>query len=133
MKRTFYLLAPLALALGACTTSHPDIVTLDGADTRNCAPLVLDRGQMLILSLPSNPTTGYRWVIHDDAAPQLESLGPEVYSNPKGDSLIGADGQSTWRFKATTAGDATLRLAYQRPWESDSPPSQSVECTLRVQ
>lgn len=133
MKRTLYLLAPLALALGACTTSHPDIVTIDGADTRSCAPLVLDRGQTLILSLPSNPTTGYRWVVTDDAAPQLESLGPEVYSNPKVETLIGADGQSTWRFKAATEGDATLRLAYKRPWESDSPPSQSVECALRIQ
>ena len=60
------------------------------SDDRRC-PQSLQNGQQLIVSLPSNPTTGYRWILHESAPEQLRGLGPEVFSNPK-DDVIGGDG-----------------------------------------
>jgi inhibitor of cysteine peptidase len=85
-----------------------------------------------VVTLPSNPTTGFRWSIIENAVPQLQSLGQEVYSNPEGDGLIGAEGRSTWRFRAAEVGSTHLKFAYQRPWETEAPPSQVVDCAIEV-
>ena len=109
------LLLPTSLALlTACAgqeSAPPSSVVL--SDDRRC-PQSLQNGQQLIVSLPSNPTTGYRWILHESAPEQLRSLGPEVFSNPK-DDMIGGDGLSTWRFEARQAGSGRLYLTYQRP------------------
>ena len=85
------LLLPASFALLAACASNdktPSSVVL--SDDSRC-PQTLQSGQQLIISLPSNPTTGYRWILHDAAAEQLRSLGPEVFSNPKAD-MIGGGG-----------------------------------------
>ena len=53
------LLLPLSLALLAgCASAPKQNVTVDN---QSACPLQLKTGQNLILTLPSNPTTGYRW------------------------------------------------------------------------
>lgn len=125
------LLAPLSLALlAACTQKPANIVSLDDAD--DC-PLSLSTGQTLILSLPSNPTTGYRWQLRDPAASVLRSLGPEVYNADQSKDMVGSGGQSVWRFKASSAGSGNLSLTYQQAWDADSAPQERFECAIRVQ
>lgn len=126
------LLLPTSLALlTACAgqeSAPPSSVVL--SDDRRC-PRSLQNGQQLIVSLPSNPTTGYRWILHESAPEQLRSLGPEVFSNPK-DDMIGGDGLSTWRFEARQAGSGRLYLTYQRPWEADVEPAGLFDCRIEV-
>jgi inhibitor of cysteine peptidase len=124
-------LLPLAslLVLAGCASAPPSSVALNN-DT-DC-PLTLQQGQMLILSLPSNPTSGYRWNMREVSTEQLKSLGPEVFSSPKTD-LIGGDGLSTWRFEAAEAGSGRLYLAYQRPWETDAEPAGLFDCRIEVE
>lgn len=126
------LLLPTSLALlTACAgqeSAPPSSVVL--SDDRRC-PQSLQNGQQLIVSLPSNPTTGYRWILHESAPEQLRSLGPEVFSNPK-DDMIGGDGLSTWRFEARQAGSGRLYLTYQRPWEADGEPDGLFDCRIEV-
>ncbi|MDH1261911.1 protease inhibitor I42 family protein [Pseudomonas sp. GD03944] len=95
-------------------------------------PLSLSPGQQLVLTLPSNPTTGFRWTVRDDAGALLESLGPEVYSNSEDAGLVGSAGQSTWRFQAKQPGEGHLLLTYQRPWEPEVAPEQTFDCAIRV-
>lgn len=120
--------APVLLLAG-CASAPPSSVVLN--DDANC-PLSLQRGQTLILTLPSNPTTGYRWTLRDVSAEQLKSLGPEVFSSPQND-LIGGDGTSTWRFEAADSGSGRLYLTYQRPWETDTEPTGLFDCRIEVQ
>ncbi|MGQ7956736.1 protease inhibitor I42 family protein [Pseudomonas sp. SP16.1] len=123
-------LLPLAgLALLAACAHQPSSLHL--SEDAQC-PLTLDQGQQLILSLPSNPTTGFRWILRDAAPALLHSLGPEVYSNPEDAGLVGAAGQSTWRFQAREAGEGRLLLTYQRPWETAVAPARTFDCELRV-
>ena len=72
-------------------------------------PMQLHTGQNLTLTLPSNPTTGYRWAIQDSAGGVLRSLGPEVYKSADSGQLLGSGGQSTWRFQAFAPGTGRLR------------------------
>lgn len=120
--------APLLL-LTACASTPPSSVAVN--DDANC-PLTLQRGQTLIVSLASNPTTGYRWSLRDVSSEQLKSLGPEVFSSPKSD-MIGGDGMSTWRFQAAEAGSGRLYLTYQQPWEPDAEPAGLFDCRIEVQ
>ncbi|WP_313456884.1 protease inhibitor I42 family protein [Pseudomonas sp.] len=124
------LLLPLSLALlGACAQQRSQTVELD-ADSE--CPARLQVGQTLTLTLPSNPTTGYRWLVQNPASSVLQSLGPEVYSTPEDAGLVGSSGISTWRFQARAAGNGQLVLVYQQPWAPEVRPVQSFDCAIRV-
>lgn len=121
----------LSLALLAGCAQTPSSVTLEQKQQSQC-PLSLQVGQQFILSLPSNPTTGFRWLLRDSAPQVLQSLGPEVYSNPEDAGLVGSAGVSTWRFQVVNAGEGQLALTYERPWEVGVVPAQRFDCTLKV-
>ena len=84
------LFIPLALSLlAACATQPKHNVTVE---KQSECPVRLTNGQNLIVMLPSNPTTGYRWAIQDSAGGVLRALSPEVYSNPEDAGVVGAAG-----------------------------------------
>lgn len=126
------LIAPFSLVLLAACAQTPDpIVSLEEQD--DC-PLTLVKGQTLLLSLPSNPTTGFRWQVRDPAAGVLRSLGPEVYNADRSqDMVVGNGGQSVWRYKAEKPGTGRLLLTYRQPWEPDAEPQTTFECAISVQ
>jgi inhibitor of cysteine peptidase len=115
--------------LTACAQQPAHNVTLE--DQSDC-PQQLHVGQQLILSLPSNPTTGYRWAIQDSAGGVLRSLGPEVYTSSDNGQLLGSGGQSNWRFQVFAAGSGRLRLTSQQPWEPEAEPAQVFDCPITV-
>ncbi|PBQ11578.1 peptidase inhibitor I42 [Pseudomonas congelans] len=122
--------APLSLALlTACAQTPKNIVSID---TQKDCPLTLQSGQTLILTLPSNPTTGFRWLTQNPAQNILRSLGPEVYANAESKEMVGNGGQSVWRFKATDAGTGRLMMVYQQPWAPEVAPEQTFECAISV-
>lgn len=115
--------------LTACT--HPPANNLIVEAQSDC-PLHLRTGQNFTLTLPSNPTTGYRWAIQDSAGGVIRSLSPEVYSSAENGQVLGSSGHSTWRFQAYAAGNGRLRLTYQQPWEPAAQPAQSFDCSINV-
>ncbi|BAU73048.1 protease inhibitor I42 family protein [Metapseudomonas furukawaii] len=125
------LLLPLGVVLlTACAQQKTGPVLIQ--DQADDCPLSLSQGQPLVLTLPSNPTTGFRWVVRSAAPNVLQSLGPEVYTTPEDAGLVGSGGQSTWRFKASQPGDGHLHLEYLRPWETDIAPAESFDCRVSV-
>ena len=124
------LLLPLSLALlAACASAPKQNVTVEN---QSACPFQLKTGQNLILTLPSNPTTGYRWAIQDSAGGVLRSLGPEVYTSSDNGQLLGSGGQSTWRFQVFAPGSGRLRLTSQQPWEPEAEPAQVFDCPITV-
>ena len=115
--------------LTACAQQPAHNVTVE--EQSDC-PQQLQVGQHLIVSLPSNPTTGYRWAIQDSAGGVLRSLGPEVYTSSDNGQLLGSGGQSTWRFQVFAPGTARLRLTSQQPWEPEAEPAQVFDCPITV-
>lgn len=124
------LLALLSVSLlAACAQQPKHIVTLE--EQSDC-PLTLKTGQVLMLTLASNPATGYRWQIQNPAQSILRSLGPEVYSNPEDKNMVGSAGQSVWRYQASTAGTGRLLMVYQQPWAPEVTPEQTFDCSITV-
>ncbi|TRX75874.1 protease inhibitor I42 family protein [Pseudomonas mangiferae] len=122
-------LAPLTL-LAACASQPSG--TLLVQQQEDC-PLQLARDQVLVLTLPSDPTSGYRWEMREGAANVLHSLGPEVYAaGDDDDGLVGGGGHSTWRFKAAEAGEGHLMLISRRPWETGVAPADMFDCRVEV-
>ena len=128
--------SPLALALNlslltGCATSKDPLLSVDARQLARC-PLVLQQGQNLLVSLPSNPTSGYRWTIEHNASLVLRSLGAEAYQADEQDQLVGSGGQSIWRYRAEKTGQDRLRMSYQRPWETDQPALEQIDCLIEV-
>ncbi|VVM73683.1 hypothetical protein PS645_01896 [Pseudomonas fluorescens] len=124
------LLVPIALVLLAgCASPSKQNLTVE---KQSACPLKMRNGQNLILTLPSNPTTGYRWAIQDSAGGVLHALGPEVYRNPEDAGVVGAAGVSTWRFQAFASGNGRLRLTSQQPWAPEVLPVETFDCAISV-
>ncbi len=102
------------------------------------AHVQLSEGQILVISLESNPSTGYTWEVEHTSVrmegqrilqqvgesefrPQSDALG--MASNRRVPHLLGAPGTQVLRFKAVEAGQTTFTLVYHRPWEQDVSPA----------
>ena len=118
----------LTLLTACAQQSAHNVIVEEQSD----CPMQLHTGQNLTLTLPSNPTTGYRWAIQDSAGGVLRSLGPEVYTSSDNGQLLGSGGQSTWRFQVFAPGSGRLRLTSQQPWEPEAEPAQVFDCPITV-
>lgn len=85
-------------------------------------------GDTLVVRLPGNPTTGYRWVIA--RRPPTLRLVASRYA-PSTPARLGRGGTYIFRFKVG-AGGGPLRLAYLRPWEKGKPPLRSFTLTIHA-
>jgi inhibitor of cysteine peptidase len=90
----------------------------------------LAKGQVLVVTLESNPTTGYRWEAVELDVEVLRQVGDAEFK-PQSD-LIGAPGVEITRFQAVEAGQAMLRMVYHRPWETDVEPLETFSVGVTV-
>jgi inhibitor of cysteine peptidase len=101
----------------------------------NGRQVALMPGQMLIIALESNPTTGYSWELAEGDAAVVQQVGEVEFSAsaPEGEQLVGAGGTETFRFAAAEQGQTTLTLIYHRPWEKGVAPLEtfSVDVVVR--
>jgi inhibitor of cysteine peptidase len=93
------------------------------------------KGDVLVVPLDSNPTTGYHWEVSEVDTNILKQKGEPEYTpnsaaNPP---VIGAGGKQTFRFDVVGTGETTLKLVYRRSWEKDVAPAQTytVQVTAR--
>jgi inhibitor of cysteine peptidase len=128
MKRDIYniiIILLMAAFLAACVNGGTSLGEQD-----NGKVIEVKKGQILDISLPGNPTTGYNWVV-DPAT--LTIITQEGEPDFKADSdLIGAGGMITLNFKATALGQETLHLEYRHPWEAEMTPEGEFDVTVVV-
>lgn len=86
------------------------------------ADLVLVSDDLLELRLWTIPATGYRWAIVEAPA-HLRDEGDPYHLPAPGeiDGLVGGGCVEVLRWRATSEGKGTIRLAYARPWEDEAP------------
>jgi inhibitor of cysteine peptidase len=70
-----------------------------------------DPGDTIVVRLPENPTTGYRWEVAGGPSPSADDFTSAGTGQ-------GAGGERTLRF---TAQPGPITLVLKRPWESDKP------------
>lgn len=116
-----------ALALGGCAA--PRAVTVTGS-----GPVTLSVGDTLVVALPSNPSTGYRWALdRAPAAVVLEPHGEATYvPDPARAPMPGAGGTETFRYVAGAVGKTRLVLVYRRSWEPEDPTARRVTVEVSV-
>jgi inhibitor of cysteine peptidase len=73
-------------------------------------------GMRVMVTLCSNPSTGYRWsdpVVEDPGVLGLVSSSSEPAASP----LPGAPGTQTFTFEAIAVGATSVVFSYDQPWE----------------
>jgi inhibitor of cysteine peptidase len=100
----------------------------------NGSQVELQKGQTLVITLESNPTTGFRWEVVELEESILRQMGEPEYkvSDPREPPPPGAGGWETWRFQAVTAGQTALKLVYHRPWEEGEEPLETFSLQVVV-
>ena len=73
-------------------------------------------GDVLVIRLTENPTTGFRWQIDDVGGLVVQADDYAAYS-----SAIGAAGERTVRLAVVRAGVTEIRLSLRRGWEASAP------------
>jgi inhibitor of cysteine peptidase len=129
--RTIIFMSVLG-AFAITTACGPNQVKVDDDQSGNNVQLKV--GETLLVTLDSNPTTGYSWELSQSDESVLEQKGEAEYKQaPGSQGLIGAGGKETFRFEAVGAGQTTLELIYHRPWEQGVPPvkTYSLEVTVK--
>jgi predicted secreted protein/Tol biopolymer transport system component len=100
----------------------------------NGGQIELELGRILVVTLESNPTTGYKWEQADAQEHILQQKGEAVFipADTGEMPLAGGGGQQVLRFKAIRTGRTTLKLIYHRPWEQGLEPLQSYSLEVLI-
>ncbi|MCD8097743.1 MAG: protease inhibitor I42 family protein [Lachnospiraceae bacterium] len=72
-------------------------------------------GGELILELPSNATTGYTWVIVEEA--DIFASDYNSYNESEGGEQLGSGGTTQFHIIALDEGSGTMVFQYRRNWE----------------
>jgi inhibitor of cysteine peptidase len=86
----------------------------------------------LVVSLPSNPTTGYAWAVTQLDESILENTADQYTPDLVPPGWTGGGGTHVWEFTGRAAGTTTLRLEERQPWEEEEPAASTFEVTVTV-
>jgi inhibitor of cysteine peptidase len=119
------LLVTFALLAG-CISNEVKLGVSD-----NGSQIKLNKGQMLVITLEANPTTGYTWEVAESNTSIMRQVGAIEFQSES--SAPGAGGVQTLHFEAVNAGQTPLKLVYHRPWEKDVEPLKTFSLQVVVQ
>jgi len=91
-------------------------------------------GDTVIVTLGSNPTTGFRW--SDTAQVQNKDILKQIDHKcvePAQTGVIGASGKEVWTFKALKEGTTTMSMEYRRSWENNEEPEWTFAATITIE
>jgi len=95
-------------------------VEIDESNNGGQVELVL--GEMLVVRLESNPSTGYLWEIDELDGGVVQQRGEVDFESAVQDNPPpGTGGWAIFRFEAVGEGESELRLIYHQPWTDEEP------------
>jgi len=96
---------------------------------QNGETVKLHPGDSLVVSLPDNPTTGFRWTVESFDSGVLEAC-KEDYSTAS--TAVGGGGERRFCFRAISTGSTVLTLKLWRSWEGDRSVRARFQATVIV-
>lgn len=104
----------IGVAVAGCGSSQD--VRLSLTQDEN---IKVHNGQVIIIELKANPTTGYKWqVLEETNKGILNRMGEGEYiPNATDKRKRGSGGIEIYRYEAVGQGEAILNFEYRRPWE----------------
>lgn len=119
-------LVPLVLTSAAlilsCVRAEVDVREGKGRGTvivteaSNGRTLVVRKGDVLMIELSGNPSTGFWWHFVKLDREYLDLIAKET-KPLRSDRPLGAPVVGVWYLKARKRGESILEMAYYRPWE----------------
>ncbi|MBI5232127.1 MAG: protease inhibitor I42 family protein [Coriobacteriales bacterium] len=117
------------ITTGTSTNPEPpgplELTEADSGSTQE-----MQTGQLAVITLDANPSTGYEWQVDGEVPAQLAQSGEPEFEAES--DAIGAGGKERWSFMAKETGEGTLKLIWLRPWEKDTPPAKTFEVKVSV-
>ena len=92
----------------------------------------ISQGDVILIRLEENPSTGYQWIVNavDESVLELQASD---YSRAPVTKLGAAGGVRTFTFKAISPGIEQLQLKLRRQWEPEDATIEHFEVTLQIE
>ena len=100
-------------------------------EVSNGKTIAVAKGDSLVISLESNPSTGYVWQIGKNENAVLKLAGAPAFE-PGAKQMPGAPGHQLFKFEAIASGSDAIELGYVRPWEKDLAPARKFSIVVTV-
>ncbi len=96
-------------------------------------PITVDPGNVVVVPLAGNPTTGYIWQSKVSADGVLVQRGESSFLNSNPDpNIAGSGGYEVFTFDAAAPGEVTVTFTHSQPWDDKTPPEQVIEVPFVV-
>jgi|GEM_PF-3988441 len=85
----------------------------------NGRTFTLSRGQVVLVQLDTNPSTGFRWIPTVSSGISIIKDSYQQSDNNRFSTrgpVVGAGGIRTWILKMTSTGDQQFSAEYKQPW-----------------
>lgn len=85
-------------------------------EAENGKSMSIKKGELFILQLRENPSTGYSWELNVSEGLNILSDGYSQDKAPEGQ--VGVPGIHSWTIEAVSEGSRQVNGVYKRPWEN---------------
>ncbi|MBN1133916.1 MAG: protease inhibitor I42 family protein [Methanosarcinaceae archaeon] len=86
------------------------------------------KGDIIIVELEENPTTGYSWNLTYSEGLELSEDNYTQENNTE--EMVGAGGFHQWTFKLTDTGEQKISAVYMKPWEERTGDENTFDLTI---
>lgn len=95
-------------------------------------PIAVAVGQEFKITLESNPSTGYQWLLAKPLDERTVKLLGSAYRRGGAGGGVGSGGCEVLKFQALGEGKTQIHLKYGRLWEKDAAPARSTNFVVVV-
>jgi inhibitor of cysteine peptidase len=89
-------------------------------------------GNLVRITLESNPSTGYNWELRDFEFGAAVFNSSDLVARKDGNVLFGTPGDTVITLQAVQPGEQDITLVYRRPWEPPDQPAATFRFRLAV-
>lgn len=89
-------------------------------------------GNLVAISLQSNPSTGYNWELRDFDYGVADFYKSETVAADSGNVLFGAPTRTIITLQAVKTGTQDIKLVYRRQWEPPDQVAETLQFRLQV-
>jgi len=116
-------------AIAESTKPRQEHVSRVLTETDNGTTVESHVGEEVVLRLPENASTGYRWAV--------EAVDTNLVDVQEGEYLpmsnaVGGGGEAQWIVRAKATGVTLIKLRRWRRWEGESSVRERFEFTIRI-
>ena len=100
-------------------------------EAENGKSIRIKNGEIFILQLRENPSTGYSWELNVSEGLNILSDGYTQDQAPEGQ--VGVPGTHSWTIEAVSLGSQQVNGIYKRPWENMTGTEENFTLALEVE